>query len=150
MRYAQAETDKGTDPISTAQAKNMIDDLAAFGAPVFLFSGGEPCLREDLVELMHYAKQAGMRVVISTNGTLITPELARQFADVGLSYVGVSFDGDRATHDAFRGVPGSFNLALQGVKNAQAAGIKVGLRFTINKRNYSYHTVKQTGILNVN
>jgi radical SAM protein with 4Fe4S-binding SPASM domain len=103
---------------------------------VLLFSGGEPCLREDLTELMHYAKDAGMRVVISTNGTLITPELAREFASVGLSYVGVSFDGDRETHDGFRGVPGSFDLALQGLKNAQDAGIKVGLRFTINKRNW--------------
>ena len=122
--------------LSTEEAKAMIDDLAAFGAPVLLFSGGEPCLREDLTELMHYAKDAGMRVVISTNGTLITPELAREFASVGLSYVGVSFDGDRETHDAFRGVPGSFDLALQGLKNAQDAGIKVGLRFTINKRNW--------------
>lgn len=122
--------------LSTDEAKAMIDDLAAFGAPVLLFSGGEPCLRDDLVELMHYAKDAGMRVVISTNGTLITPELARRFAEVGLSYVGVSFDGDRATHDAFRGVPGSFDLALQGLRNAQDAGIKVGLRFTISKRNW--------------
>ncbi len=124
------------DQLSTDEAKAMIDDLAAFGCPVLLFSGGEPCMREDLLELMHYAKQAGMRVVISTNGTLITPELARQFAEVGLSYVGISIDGVRETHDAFRGVPGAFDRSLEGVMNAKAAGIKVGLRFTINKLNY--------------
>ena len=125
------------DQLSTDEAKAMIDDLASFGSPVLLFSGGEPCLRDDLVELMHYAKQAGMRVVLSTNGTLITPELAREFAEVGLSYVGISLDGNRETHDKFRGVEGAFDRAMEGVANAKAAGIKVGLRFTINKLNYT-------------
>ena len=74
----------------------MIDDLAAFGCPVLLFSGGEPCLRPDFVELMGYAKSRGLRVVLSTNGTLITPALAQAFAQVGLSYVGVSLDGLKA------------------------------------------------------
>lgn len=124
------------EQLDTAQAKEMIDDLASFGAPVLLFSGGEPCVRPDLVELMSYARARGMRVVISTNGTLITPEKAREFAAVGLSYVGVSFDGDPATHDRFRGVPGAFDAALQGLRNAQEAGIKVGLRFTINRHNW--------------
>lgn len=124
------------DQLSTSEAKTMIDDLAQFGAPVLLFSGGEPCVREDLCELMHYAKDRGMRVVISTNGTLITPQLAKEFAKVGLSYVGVSLDGARETHDKFRGVPGSFDRSLEGLKNAQDAGIKVGLRMTINKLNW--------------
>ena len=133
--YALSDA-KRYDQLSTEEAKAMIDDLADFGAPVLLFSGGEPCVRPDLVELMQHAKDRGMRVVISTNGTLITPELARRFAEVGLSYVGVSFDGDPETHDRFRGVEGSFDAALQGLKNAQDAGIKVGLRFTINKHNW--------------
>ena len=133
--YAQSDGHR-YDQLSTEEAKVMIDDLAAFGAPVLLFSGGEPTMRPDLLELMHYAKSKGMRVVISTNGTLITPELAKQFAEVGLSYVGVSFDGDPETHDKFRGVEGSLDRALQGLKNAQAEGIKVGLRFTINKHNW--------------
>ncbi|MFR5195642.1 MAG: radical SAM protein [Eggerthella lenta] len=77
-----------------------------------------------------------MRVVLSTNGTLITPELAARFADVGLSYVGVSLDGARETHDEFRGLPGSFDRAIEGMRNAKAAGIKVGLRMTVNKRNW--------------
>lgn len=124
------------DELTTEQAKTMIDDLAAFGCPVLLFSGGEPTIRKDLVELMAYAKNAGMRVVISTNGTTITPERAKQFADIGLSYVGVSLDGIGEVHDRFRGVKGSYDAALRGIENARQAGIKVGLRFTINKRNY--------------
>lgn len=132
--YAGSDA-KRYDQLSTDEARAMIDDLAAFGAPVLLFSGGEPCMRDDLVELMHYAKQSGMRVVLSTNGTLITPEKAREYAEVGLSYVGVSIDGGPEVHDRFRGVAGAFERSMEGLANAQAAGIKVGLRMTVNTLN---------------
>ncbi len=134
--YAQSEDRNYGGEMNTEEAKAMIDDLAAWGAPVLLFSGGEPTMRKDLLELMQYAKDKGMRVVISTNGTLITPELAQAFAKIGLSYVGISLDGGPETHDKFRGIPGSFDKAIQGVRNAMDAGIKVGLRMTINKRNW--------------
>ena len=91
--YAQAEGERGSDPISTEQAKAMIDDLAAFGAPVMLFSGGEPLVRRDLPELASYATSRGMRAVISTNGTLIDRDMAKRLREVGLSYVGISLDG---------------------------------------------------------
>lgn len=134
--YAHAvEPSNHKDPISTDQAKAMIDDLAKFGAPVILFSGGEPLVREDLVDLAKYATSTGMRAVISTNGTLITKAKARELKEVGLSYVGISLDGAETVHDQFRGVTGAYKLALKGVENCQAEGLKVGLRFTINKRN---------------
>ncbi|GAB6036956.1 12,18-didecarboxysiroheme deacetylase [Fundidesulfovibrio butyratiphilus] len=133
--YAKAVDESGSDPISTERAKAMIDDLAAYGAPVMLFSGGEPLVRKDLTELAHHAVSRGMRAVISTNGTLITQEKARELKAVGLSYVGISLDGMEDIHDEFRGVPGSFRKALRGIANCQAEGLKVGLRFTINKRN---------------
>jgi len=123
------------DPISNAKAKEIIDDLAQFGAPVMLFSGGEPLVREDLVDLAKYATGKGMRAVISTNGTLITQKKAKELKEVGLSYVGISLDGAEEVHDKFRGVKGSYKLALKGVENCMAEGLKVGLRFTINKRN---------------
>ncbi|MBI5519477.1 MAG: 12,18-didecarboxysiroheme deacetylase [Desulfovibrio sp.] len=133
--YAKAVDPEGTDIINTEQAKVLIDDLAGYGAPVMLFSGGEPLVRQDLVELSSYATSKGMRAVISTNGTLITKEKARELKQVGLSYVGISIDGGEEVHDKFRAVPGSFKKALQGVENCMAEGLKVGLRFTINKRN---------------
>jgi 12,18-didecarboxysiroheme deacetylase len=135
--YAKALDEHGKDEIDTAQAKTIIDDLAAYGAPVMLFSGGEPLVRKDLVELAHHAVSKGMRAVISTNGTLITPEKARELKSVGLSYVGISLDGGEDIHDRFRGVPGAFKKALRGIENCQNEGLKVGLRFTINKRNAS-------------
>ena len=133
--YAQAVDPEGKDDISTDQAKTMIDDLAAYGAPVMLFSGGEPLVRQDLTELADHATQRGMRAVISTNGTLITKEKAKELKAVQLSYVGISLDGGEEVHDKFRGVPNSFKKALQGIENCKAEGLKVGLRFTINKRN---------------
>lgn len=135
--YAKATEETGKDPISTEQGKAIIDDLASYGAPVMLFSGGEPLVRQDLVELAHHAVGRGMRAVISTNGTLITKQKAKELKDVGLSYVGISLDGMEEIHDKFRAVPGSFKKALQGIENCQAEGLKVGLRFTINKRNWT-------------
>jgi len=133
--YAKAVDEEGVDEIGTAKAKEIIADLAAYGAPVMLFSGGEPLVRKDLVELAHYAVGQGMRAVISTNGTLITKAKAKELKDVGLSYVGISMDGGPEIHDKFRGVPGSFRKAIAGIENCQAEGLKVGLRFTLNKRN---------------
>ncbi len=133
--YAHARDQKFENELSTKEGKALIDDLAAFGAPVMLFSGGEPLVRKDLPELAAYAVEKGMRAVISTNGTLITPELARTLKAIGLSYVGISLDGMEEVNDRFRGVKGAYKAALDGIRNSQAAGIKVGLRFTINKFN---------------
>ncbi|HOD80584.1 MAG: Antilisterial bacteriocin subtilosin biosynthesis protein AlbA [Planctomycetes bacterium ADurb.Bin126] len=121
--------------LTTQEAEAFIEDIAAFGAPVILFSGGEPLMRPDLFDLIARATKAGLRAVISTNGTLIEPEVAERLKEFGLSYVGVSLDGMRETNDKFRGREGAFDHALAGIRNCRQAGIKVGLRFTINKRN---------------
>ena len=133
--YAQSRDIEYKDELTTQQGKELIDDLAQFGSPVILFSGGEPTMRKDLPELAMHARDKGMRAVISTNGTLIDEKMAKVLKDIGLSYVGVSLDGMRETNDMFRGVPGAFDAALQGMRNCKKEGIKVGLRFTINKKN---------------
>lgn len=133
--YAQAKNIEFENELSTEEGKALIDDLASFGSPVILFSGGEPTMRKDLPELAAYAREKGMRAVISTNGTLIDRDMAKKLKDVGLSYVGVSLDGIRETNDKFRGMKGAFDAAIKGLHNCQEEGIKVGLRFTINKQN---------------
>jgi Fe-coproporphyrin III synthase len=133
--YAHATEGSTSDELSTEEGRRMIDDLAAFGAPVLLFSGGEPLVRKDLPQLAAYAVEKGMRAVISTNGTLIGRSTAQTLKQIGLSYVGISLDGLEPVNDHFRGVKGAFKKALQGIENCQEAGIKVGLRFTINRRN---------------
>jgi len=114
----------------------LLDDLSEFGSPVILFSGGEPLKREDLFKLINHAVARKMRAVVSSNGTLITPDVASRLKDAGLSYVGISLDGLEPTHDRFRGVPGAFQRALAGVRNCLAKGVKVGLRFTMTRMNY--------------
>jgi 12,18-didecarboxysiroheme deacetylase len=133
--YAHATGDATSDELSTDEGRRMIDDLAGFGVPVLLFSGGEPLVRKDLPELAAYAVEKGMRAVISTNGTLIGRETARTLKQIGLSYVGISLDGLEPVNDHFRGVKGAFAKAMTGIRNCQEAGIKVGLRFTINRQN---------------
>ncbi|NOR48724.1 MAG: 12,18-didecarboxysiroheme deacetylase [Methanosarcinaceae archaeon] len=133
--YAQSKDIEYEDELTTEQGKELIDDLADFGSPVILFSGGEPTMRKDLPELAEYAKSKGMRAVISTNGTLIDEKMAKVLKKIGLSYVGISLDGVRETNDKFRGVPGAFDAAIDGLRNCMKEDIKVGLRFTINKKN---------------
>jgi 12,18-didecarboxysiroheme deacetylase len=133
--YAHAVERSKEKELSTEQALALIDDLAEFGVPVILFSGGEPLVRRDLIDLANYAVEKGMRAVISTNGTLITKEVAKKLRKVGLSYVGVSLDGMEEINDRFRGKKGAFGEAMEGIRNCQDAGLKVGLRFTINRLN---------------
>jgi 12,18-didecarboxysiroheme deacetylase len=133
--YAHSTGAADQNELSTVQGRELIDDLASFGVPVLLFSGGEPLVRKDLPELAAYAVEKGMRAVISTNGTLIDDPTARILKQIGLSYVGISLDGLDGVNDSFRGVDGAFERALEGIRHCQQADIKVGLRFTINKYN---------------
>jgi 12,18-didecarboxysiroheme deacetylase len=135
--YSQSQDKEYPGELSTVEGRGLIEDLARFGSPVILFSGGEPLLRKDLLLLAQLATDKGMRAVISTNGTLITQKMAGELKRIGLSYVGVSLDGMQRTNDRFRGVKGAFAAALRGIRNCQEAGIKVGLRFTINRQNAS-------------
>jgi len=121
--------------LSTVEAKQLLLQLAEAKCPVVLFSGGEPLLRSDLFELLAEAKRLGLKTVISTNGTLLDAATADKLADVGVSYVGISIDGEEAFHDKFRQLRGSFKAALSGIESCKKAGLKTGLRFTITKAN---------------
>ncbi len=133
--YSNSDAQKYANEMTTAEGKKFINDLAEFRVPVLLFSGGEPLVRPDFFELAAYARELGLRVTISTNGTLITPEVAQKIKDIGVSYVGISLDGIGENNDHFRGKKGAFEAALKGIRNCLAVGQKVGLRFTINRHN---------------
>lgn len=135
--YSSSQNVRYADELSTEEGKRLLADLASFGSPVILFSGGEPTLREDLPELAQFAVDRGMRAVISTNGTMLTKNMIDTFKRIGLSYVGVSLDGMKEIHDRFRGVSGAFDMTMRGIRSCQEAGIKVGIRFTLNRRNAS-------------
>ncbi|HBM17370.1 MAG TPA: 12,18-didecarboxysiroheme deacetylase [Lentisphaeria bacterium] len=142
---------KNTDELSTQEGKTLIDDLAAFNVPVLLFSGGEPLARKDILELLSYASSKGLRTVLSSNGTLIDEEKARYLKRIGISYIGISVDGNEQTHDSFRHKKGAFQETMRGIRISLNAGLKVGLRFTMNKKNasdidYIFNLVEQEGI----
>ncbi|MBP2634985.1 MAG: mftC 2 [Firmicutes bacterium] len=137
--YINAEDHEYAGEFTTTEAKAFIDDLASMKVPVLLFSGGEPLVRHDLFELGAYTIEKGIRPVISTNGTLITPDMAKRIKATGFQYVGVSLDGTEEVHDYFRGKKGAFQETLAGIRNSIAAGNKTGIRFTVNKLNY--HTL---------
>ena len=132
--YARAVERGDESEIDHEKGLALIDDLALFGVPVILFSGGEPLMRPDLVGLARYAVDKGMRAVVSTNGTLITSQKARELKQIGLSYVGVSLDGMETVNDRFRGKRGAFRDAIAGIRNCQEMGLKVGLSAALRAR----------------
>lgn len=133
--YASSRDREYPGELTRAEGLALLDDLAAFGAPTLLFSGGEPLTRPDLFELVSHASASGLRCVLSTNGTLITPEAADNIAASGFSYVGVSLDGIGAVHDKIRGKKGAFEEALRGLRLCRDRGVRVGLRFTVHRKN---------------
>ena len=134
--YASAGSQKSPDEMDTAAGKNFIRDLADFGAPVLLFSGGEPLLRENFFELAGFAREQGLRVTLSTNGTLITEAVAHQLKDLSFAEVGISLDGIGEQNDRFRGKSGAYQAALTGIRNCVAEGLRVSLRLTVTRFNY--------------
>ncbi len=149
--YANANNQRAPEEMDTADGKSFIRDLADFGVPVILFSGGEPLLRKDLFELAGFAKEQGVRVVLSTNGTLITDEVAKGISNVGFAEVGISLDGIGVNNDRFRGKKGAFQAALEGIRNCVVLGLKVSLRLTITRFNYQeittiFRLIEEEGI----
>lgn len=126
-----------TGELSTEEALSFIDDCSGLKVPVILLSGGEPLMRVDLWELAEHAHSLGIKTALSSNGTLITPEVARKIRDTGIGYVGISLDGSTAeTHDQFRNSPGSFERAIRAFQNCHEAGVRCGVRVTLNRQNH--------------
>jgi radical SAM protein with 4Fe4S-binding SPASM domain len=114
----------------------MIDEIAREGRPVFVLSGGEPLFRPDIFEIARYATDAGLPVALATNGTLIDDDVAARVRDSGVKRASISFDGaDAATHDAFRGLQGSFDAAIRGFRALRNAGIPVQINTTVANHN---------------
>ena len=135
--YSSAGNQDSPEALNTEEAKSFIRDLADFGVPVVLFSGGEPLLREDIFELAGFAREQGIRTVLSTNGTLITKEVAERIRDAGFAEVGISLDGVGEKNDRFRGKKGAYQAALHGIRNCIALRQRVSLRLTITRDTYS-------------
>src|ERR1051326_2917652 len=122
--------------LSTHTALGIIDQIAEAANPILVLSGGEPLFRSDIFQLARYATDKGLRVALATNGTLVTKEVARMIVDAGVKRVSISLDGaDAVTHDTFRGIPGAFEAATQGLRNLKSLGMSVQINMTIARHN---------------
>ena len=124
------------DDLSTAESKQLIDQIVAFCNPILVLSGGEPLIRPDIFEIAEYAVAKGLRVALATNGTLIDEHMAQRIVDAGIRRVAVSLDGaTAATHDLFRALPGSFAQALEGIDHLRRRGMSVQINTTVARHN---------------
>jgi radical SAM protein with 4Fe4S-binding SPASM domain len=133
---ASGPNQDGEDELTTREALSFIDDCGELGIRVILLSGGEPLMRPDIWELAGHAHSLGIKTALSTNGTLINPEIAGKIRDASIGYVGISLDGATApVHDRFRNTPGAFERAIRAFSCCNAAGIRCGVRMTITREN---------------
>src|SRR3954454_15190770 len=122
--------------LPTSKARDIIEQIAAFGNPILVLSGGEPLYRRDIFELAKLGTDRGLRIALATNGTLVTRDIAQKIVDSGVKRVSISLDGaDAQTHDTFRGIPGSFEAAVYGFQNLKKLGVPVQINMTIAKHN---------------
>lgn len=129
--YQDAD-EAGSRELSTAEARAMIEQIAAAGFKIMIFSGGEPLMRDDIYELVAHAAACGLRPVFGSNGTLITDEVAAKLKAAGAAAMGISIDSlDAAKHDAFRGVEGAHAATLAGIEACKRAGLAFQIHTTV-------------------
>jgi MoaA/NifB/PqqE/SkfB family radical SAM enzyme len=119
---------KGILELTTEEAKNVIDQSTDLGIAILAFTGGEPLLRSDIFELISYVNKKKIAPIMFTNGQYLTDENVEKLAEAGLYSLFVSIDSPYPEeHDKLRGMPGLYEIAIEGVKKAKAKGIFVGL-----------------------
>jgi AdoMet-dependent heme synthase len=129
--------DRDAGELSTEEGKALIEEIAKAGFKILILSGGEPLLRADIFELTAHAKAVGMRPVFGTTGTTITPEVAQKLKDAGAACIGISLDSaGPEVHDEFRQVPGSWQGAIDGMKNCREVGLPFQVHTTVVEQNY--------------
>ena len=136
--HCRASAERGPYPgeLSTAECLKIMDEIASFSKPVIILTGGEPLLRSDIFDLARYGTNKGFRVVMATNGTLITEETIQAMKASGIQRISISLDGPNAeTHDAFRKAKGSFDGSLRGIEMAKKEGLEFQINTTITRAN---------------
>jgi len=129
--YRDAGT-KSADELSTSQAKKLIQEIKKAGFQIMIFSGGEPLMRPDIYELGAFATQQGLRVVMGTNGSLITPQVAQKMKKSGFMAAGISLDSlDPNKNNSFRKLDDAYQLTVAGMKNLKAAGVPFQIHTTV-------------------
>lgn len=135
---AEAINKRNPDELTTLEGFKLLSMINMMGTPIMVLSGGDPVQRDDLFELIRYGADLGMRMAtIPAATSRLTYELVKGLKDVGLDQIAFSLDGpDRETHDTFRGVPGSFDITMNGAEYARRVGLPLQINTTLSKYNY--------------
>jgi heme b synthase len=136
--HCRASSDCGPyeGELDTQESFQLIDQIAGVGKPVVILTGGEPLLRQDIFEIAARGHGKGLRMVLATNGTLVTEATVRRMIEVGIQRVSVSLDGrDAESHDVFRSVPGAFTGAMAGIEALRLAGMDFQINTTVTRVN---------------
>jgi len=116
----------------------VLEQIREVGKPIIILTGGEPLLRKDIFALADYGTKKGLRMVLATNGTLITPDITEKITESGIKRVSISLDGaTKESHDTFRQVNGAFDRAMKGVSYLKDQGIEFQINTTITSHNLS-------------
>lgn len=138
-RHCRAEAIHRRDPreLNAAQTLHFLDQVARAQPKVFVLTGGDPMMRPDLLDVIFGATQRGLQVALSPSATprFLKADLTR-FREVGLKRVSLSIDGATAeTHDAFRGVPGTWDRTMESIVSAREAGLEIQINTTFTRQN---------------
>jgi radical SAM protein len=154
---ASAQSDRHPRELTTEQGYRLLDEIRSFGdasaaakpahggghpfqpgePPLMVFTGGDPLKRPDLFELLRYSASIGLRTNVTPSATpLLTAKAIDGFQQAGVSRMAISLDGpDAATHDEFRGIPGTFDRAMFALRHARDIGLDTQFQTTVTKRN---------------
>ncbi len=126
-----------SDELTLEEKLQVVEELDEVGIASLAFSGGEPLVVKDhLLRVAHEASRRGIYVALATNGTLLTRSVVRELKEAGVKYVEISLDSaDPRVHDSFRGVPGAFKAAIEGVRNCVEEGLFTCIATTVTKIN---------------
>lgn len=134
--YRQAGASADPDELTTEQGRELITGIAEAGFRILILSGGEPLMRPDIYELIRHGTEMNLRVVLGTNGVLITDEVAQRLKDAGAARVGISLDHiDPRSHDEWRRMEGAWEASVAGMAHCRAVGLPFQIHTTVTERN---------------
>ncbi|MFQ6088887.1 MAG: radical SAM protein [Candidatus Methanofastidiosia archaeon] len=129
---------ESSEELTTREGKNLIREASKAGFRMIVFSGGEPLMRRDILELTSYARKNSLIPLYGTNGTLLTLEMAKKLKEAGASTLAISLHLlDVEEHDNFCGVKGAFEASLKAMENCRKVGLKFQVNTTAFERNYN-------------
>lgn len=134
---ASAQPERHPRELTTEQGYRLLDEIRSFGEPLMVFTGGDPLKRPDLYDLIRYSVRIGLRTNVTPSATpMLTAEAIEKFKEAGVARMAISLDGpDAATHDDFRGIPGTFDRAMFALCHARDIGLETQLQTTVTRRN---------------